>query len=496
MQLPIQLLNRRGRSLQDQLFDQIVELLVRGRLPAGARMPATRQLAHDLGVSRNTVVQTYERLAAEGFIEMRGPRGGFVTERAADLLVAQERQLPDHGAESIGREAVAPFGARLHATRSPYTGELRYDFWVGRPDARLFPVVAWRKLINDAMSELQSSDGSYGDPAGLLRLRTAIARHVGLARGISCSADDIIIINGSQEGINLVARLLVTAGQPVGMECPGYLGGANVLASFGARLIPVPVDEEGAQPGQLPPKCRLMYLTPAHQYPSGVALSAARRAEWLQWAQAHDGYLIEDDYDSDFYYDSVPPTAVKAMDESGRVIYLGTFSKCLAAGLRMGYMVVPPRLRRAAVTVKGLLTSGSPLLTQTALAGFLESEQFAHHLRRLRKVYAGRRDTVRATLLELFDSDTVRGGAAGMHLLWQLPAALPAAIDVERAARSVGVGIYSLESGNSWLGDPECRERSKRVVVLGYAALEEDEIRAGLSLLKQRLLVAAPVPSA
>lgn len=489
MQLPIQPLVRHGRSLQDQLFDRFLGFIADGRLKPGARMPATRQLALDLGVSRNTVVQTYERLAAEGFIEMHGSRGAFVTAHGAGLLAASG-QAPAAGAGADGGgapEAALRFAGTLHAMRSPHAGELDHDFWVGRPDARLFPALAWRKLINEALIELQDGDGSYGDPAGLAELRTAIAQHVGLSRGIVCGADDVLITNGSQEGINIVARLLVSPGDAVGMECPGYLGGANVLASFGARLVPVEIDADGACPGRLPPDCRLMYLTPAHQYPTGVALSPSRRADWLRWAQQQGGYLLEDDYDSDFYYDSVPPPAVKAQDPQGRVIYLGTFSKSLAAGLRIGYMVLPPRLRAAAITVKGLLTNGSPLLTQTTLAAFLRSGQYASHLRRLRVLYAARRDALHAALRTLFDCDRTSGGQAGMHVLWQLPPALPDAPEVEQAGRSVGVGVYSLGGGNSWLGDTACQQRSRRGVLLGYAALNEAEIHAGLGRLRQAL---------
>ena len=236
MQLPIQPLARHGPSLQDQLFDRFLGLLADGRLTSGARMPATRQLAQDLGISRNTVIQTYERLAAEGFIEMRGPRGAFVTAHGADLLVARVPAPDEIEAEptSAAGDTAMPWDDGRHVMRSPYAGELAYDFWVGRPDMRLFPALAWRRLINEALIEMQDSDGSYGDPAGLLRLRAAVARHIGQSRGIVCTADDVIITNGIQEGINIVARLLVAPGVPVGMECPGYLGGANVLASFGA----------------------------------------------------------------------------------------------------------------------------------------------------------------------------------------------------------------------------------------------------------------------
>ena len=492
MQLPIHLMHSGGRSLQEQLFDQFVAQLAEGLLRPGMRMPATRQLASDLGVSRNTVVLTYERLVAEGFIEMRPPLGAFVTTRGvpgAAVAPPAASNPPYDEAAAPPRAARVPtrFRGQMHALRSPCADGVEFDFWVGRPDPRLFPAQAWRKLVDTSLAQMQHGDGSYGEPAGLRSLRAAVAAHVGATRGIVCGAGDVIITNGIQEGLNIVARLLLAPGTGVGMESPGYAGAANVFAGFGARVLPLEVDAEGAVPDALPTDCAMVYLTPAHQYPSGVALSAPRRRAWLRWARGSGGFVVEDDYDSDFSFDATPLPAMKAEDRDDCVIYLGTFSKSLAAGLRLGYLIAPRVLHDAAVAIKGLMTNGSPWLLQASLAAFIDSGEFAHHLRRLRKHYAARRDALAAALARHFGGDAPRGSHAGMHLVWQAPAALPAAALIEALARAAGVGVYSLRSGNAWLDAGSPAERWARSLLFGYAALDEREIATAIARLAAAL---------
>lgn len=489
MQLPIHLQACPEESLQAQLFSQFVRQIADGRLKPGMRIPATRQLAADLGISRNTVVLAYERLMSEGYIEMRRPQGTFVIDQGDAAPAPREVMAlpPAAGASAESPRAPVQFKGRMHHLRSPNAGDVEFDFWVGRPDPRLFPARAWRMLVEQALLQIQHGDGSYGEPSGLRRLRHAVAQHVGAARGIVCGPDDVLITNGIQEGINLVARLLVSPGTAVGMESPGYLGAANVFASFGAQLLPCRVDAEGAVPGELCAGCRLMYLTPAHQYPSGVALSPQRRQAWLRWARDRGGYLVEDDYDSDFYYDGAPLPAMKAADGEGCVVHLGTFSKSLAPGLRVGYMIVPRQLRIAAITAKGLMTSGSPGLVQAALAQYLDSGEYAHHLRRLRKQYAARRDALRVSLARWLGTEAAEGIRAGMHVLWHAPLDLPPAHDIEHLARSHGVGVYGLESANVWLHDAQQHEHGQRSLLLGYAALDCDEIAAGIERLAAAL---------
>ncbi len=486
MQLPITLEANSGAGLQEQIFERVVALIRSGRLIAGMQMPATRQLADDLSVSRNTVLMAYERLMSEGFIEMRPPLGTFVSPLGVSAAMST---IQSAGASAAADERLTPprmptqFRSEMHAMHSPLADSLAYDFWVGRPDPRLFPAQTWRKLIEHAFDSMQHSEGGYGDAAGLESLRGAIADHVGASRGVACGPGDVIVTNGIQEGLNVVSRLLVTTGTWVGMENPGYLGAANVFTSYGAALAPVEVDEHGAVSGALPAECRLMYVTPAHQYPTGATMTPSRRESWLRWAEQCGGYLIEDDYDSDFYYDGAPMPALKSADASGSVIYLGTFSKSLAAGMRMGYMIVPSQLRSAAVAIKGLMTNGSPWLLQAALAEFLHGGEFAHHLRRLRKIYASRRDMLCSSLSHHFGPCGLLGTQAGMHVLWTTPDSMPAANQVEHAAAAVGVGAYGLESCNAWLHGDLVRARWRRGVLLGYAALSSDEIGVSVSKL-------------
>ncbi len=490
MQLPIRLRHGRQLSLQEQLFDEFVSQMTDGRLQPGMRVPSTRQLALDLGISRNTAVLAYERLLAEGLIEMRPPLGAFVSAHGLQGIAVAAPQAADDEIDApppAAPRAPLRFRGAMHALRSPYADDVEFDFWVGRPDARLFPAQAWRKLVDTSLAQMRHGDGSYGHPAGLRELRAAVAAHVGAARGIVCDADDVIVTNGIQEGINIVARLLLGPGDAVGVENPGYAGAANVFASHGADLLPVALDDEGAVPENLPAACSLVYLTPAHQYPSGVALSAARRRAWLRWARERSAFLVEDDYDSDFHFDSTPLPAMKAGDRADCVIYLGTFSKSLAAGLRLGYMIAPRALRDAAVTAKGLMTNGSPWLLQASLAAFLAGGDYAHHLRRLRKHYAARRDALAAALQHHFGRTSGGGTQTGMHVLWEAPASLPVAGEIERSARAAGIGVYGLRSANAWLHERTPAERWARSLLFGYAALEENEIAAGIDRLARAL---------
>lgn len=477
MQLPLRLDTQSGVPLQKQLFDQIVSLMFDGRLKAGMRMPSTRQLAQDLAVSRNTIVFAYERLLSEGFLEMRAPAGTFVTSRGLDALAPlapwSSGQDGDDGAS--GR-APPQFRGKLHSVQSPYEGKVDFDFWAGRPDPRLFPDHAWRRLIDQNLVAMHQGFGGYGHPAGLWELRRAVADHVGATRGIRCDPTEVIVTNGIQEGLNIIARLLVAPGTRVAFENPGYLGAANVFLSYGAHLVPLDVDDDGMNTDTLPARCRLLYLTPSHQYPTGVLLSPERRDTVLQWAHDSDAYVVEDDYDSDFHYDGAPLPALRSLDTHGCVIYLGTYSKSMAAGLRIGYMIVPAHLRAATTTVKGLLTNGSPWLVQASLAAFLHGGDYDHHLRRLRKTYADRRDALVSGLTQRFPGSAFGGLQSGMHLLWRLPPDCGDGFELERMLRRHGVGIYSVQSANAWVHGAAIAQRCSRALALGYAALDCSEI--------------------
>lgn len=481
MQLPLHLDAESGQNLKRQIFQQIRCLIEDGRLKPGVRLPASRTMASDLGVSRNTVVLAYEQLVAEGYLEMRPPLGTFVSSTLLPDCLDTPLPVPLTPGRNVVQQQCARlrFSGQPHIVVSPYEKPAKFDFWVGRPDSRLFPILDWIKNMRRRLRYLQDGNSGYGHPAGLWELRQAVAEYVGAARGIRADATDVLIVNGIQEGLSILSQLFVREGTGVVIENPCYRGAANVFASHGAKLLPVSVDDEGMRVNDMP-EAALAYLTPSHQYPTGATLSMVRRAQILDWAQRHQSYILEDDYDSDFYYDHAPFPALKSQDESGRVIYMGTFSKSLGAGLRVGYLILPPNIFEAAMTAKALLNNCSTWLIQALLADFLKSGAYQHHLRRIRTIYAGRRNALVTALNEHFDGSAITGAQSGMHLIWTAPVGVPAAFDVERRARDVGVGVYSFHTGNSHLHGGVAKARYARMVMLGYAALTEPEIREGI----------------
>lgn len=489
MQLPIQIDQGLGQNLQTQIYDQICSLIADGRLSPGVRMPASRALAIDLGVSRNTVVSAYHRLTEEGFLEMREPVGTFVARR-----VPTDSQRPAEQASEAPPETLSvPRGHRLqfrgeaHAVVNPFEPPVEFDFWVGRPDARLFPIRVWRSLLTGMLRSGTKTLCEYGDPRGLPALREAIANHIGAARGIAADPNQILITNGIQEGLTILARLLVAPGVDVAVENPCYRGASHVFASYGAKLHPGLVDKSGIDPASLPNSAALAYVTPSHQYPLGVPLSMARREELLEWSRSCGAYIAEDDYDSDFFYDESPMRAVKSMARHDQVVYLGTFSKSLGAGLRIGYMVLPRDLCAPAAQVKALMNNCQPWLEQAALAAFIAEGDYSHHLRRLRRAYADRRNCLTATIASHFPGWQVHGGSGGMHVAVQLPADGVRADVVEKIARASGVGVYSLANSNAQIFGAEMQDSLDRTLLLGYASLNETEICEAILRLRQAI---------
>lgn len=487
MQLPLQLAPAAGKSLQAQIAEQIRQLILERRLAPGTRMPATRELASDLRVSRNTVVGAYARLIAEGLIESREPTGTFVVEHvhAEGPSVVPLQCLGVGSVTGHPRLVHLRLRAESHQVTAPHAHELRYDFWVGRPDARLFPMRVWQTLLVRMLRGNAHRLCDYGDPQGLRELRTAIAAHVGATRGIATTPEHVVVTNGIQEGLNLIACLLIAPGVQVAVENPCYRGAANVFVNHGATLLPVAVDRNGLDPQCLPAAAALAYTTPSHQYPLGATLSLPRRQALLDWASACGGYIAEDDYDSDFFYDGTPLPALKSLDRNDQVIYLGTFSKSLGAGLRIGYMVLPADLVEAACHAKALLNNCQPWLEQAALAAFISEGGYAHHLRRLRQLYAARRNHLRAALTQFLPQWRVEGHDGGMHVVAQLPEDGPDARRMETLARQLGIGVYGIENGNALMLDVPEGDALHRAVLMGYAALDETEISDALLRLRQ-----------
>jgi GntR family transcriptional regulator/MocR family aminotransferase len=487
VQLSIILKDSEKSTLQTQIFDQIRTMILNGHLRGDDPLPTTRELSAQLGVSRNTAVLAYERLIAEGYIRTKPYVGTFVSPDLPDTAFlssssngAALKAEPAPVEESV---ALCPVrDLRTHRLADPDRRRLAADFWVGRPDARTFPLKAWSHHIKARLKTASSRLTSYSDPAGLLELRQAIAKHLAPARGVVCDPEQIIIVGGCQDGFNLIGRLLLTPGSPAVVESPCYQGAAFVLESLGAKLHPVPIDRDGLDVSRLPHvQGALAYVTPSHQYPVGVTMSLQRRIELLAWATQYDAYIIEDDYDSDFRFVGSPLTALKGLDRNERVIYLGTFSKCMGPGLRLGYVVAPRRLVESFRRMKMLMNNGQSWLEQAAMADFMASGEFGRHLRRIRQLYRERRDALLAALKKHFGECEIYGEQAGMHLVWKLPEGFPSAAEVEAKGLAAGVGVCSLATGSALRF--EANEEGDRLLMLGFVALSEKEIEDGIARL-------------
>ena len=409
---------RTGIPLHRQLYDGLRRAILEALLRSGQRLPATRVLATELGVSRLTVLTAYEQLRHEGYLEGRVGSGTFV--RAAP---------PDHALHAEPSPAhTTPTGARTRPTAPRDAGGLR-PFRVSLPALDAFPHATWARLVARHARALRPAHMAYGDPAGLGALREAIAAHLRTARAVRCEGAQVLIVSGSQAALRLCAAVLLARGDRAAVEEPGYPGAHNALAAGGATLTPVPVDGEGIDVTALDAlgdRVRAAYVTPSHQYPLGMSMSAARRLALLDWARRRGAWVLEDDYDSEYRYVSRPLGALQGMEpasDSGRVVYIGTFSKVLFPALRVGYVVVPPALWDAFVEARDALDIFQPTLYQLVLADFLDQGHFARHLRSMRALYMGRRDALLDGLARHCDGSLTVGNAdAGLHVTARLPA--------------------------------------------------------------------------
>lgn len=483
-QLPLTLRRRAAVPLQQQIVQQVHQLVQRGILAAGARLPSTRALAEQLDVSRNTVAIAYELLIGEGLIEVERYRGASVSRRLPAAFspgAARPREGASgaSGARPLVRPAIPALD--LHAGQA-----LAHDFRLGQVDDRLFPAQAFRRSVARQAGARAPSLARYGDPAGLESLRASVADHLRRARGIVCSPERVVIVAGCQEGLNLIARVLLKAGSEVVVENPCYRGAAAVFRSHGARLRFTPVDDEGLVVGALDgARPALAYVTPSHQFPLGCTLSLDRRLQLLDWAARTGAYVVEDDYDSDFRYEGSPLLALEALDARGSVIYLGTFSKSIGAGLRLGYAVFPESLAGAAVAAKSIMNNGHSAFDQAVVAELLSGGAFDQHLRRIRHQYLARRDALLRSIERHFGPCRVDGIEGGMHVAWHLPEHLPCAEPLCALARQHGVGLYGLSAapvategdlpGADWM------------VFLGYPCLEPERIARAIEVLAAAL---------
>ncbi len=468
------------------MVDQIREAIRCARIGPGTRLPSSRRLSEQLAISRNTVVRAYDLLLMEGIVESRPASGIYVAEQvprdAAHIHPASEFR------ESLPRTRMPMPLRHARALRAPQAAgnRLLYDFFPGRPSADLFPLKTWRRLLQNNLSHGGGAGlTQYGEPAGLPALRTAIANHLAAARGIVADPSRIVIVSGIQEGLALAARLYLARGALGVVEDPCYQGAALAFEAAGAEVASVAVDRDGLVPDDLPRRtASLLYTTPTHQYPTGATLSAERRTEVIAWARRYGCYIIEDDYDCDIRYQGshLPPLAALAPDCT---IYIGTFSKSLGAGLRLGYMVVPEHIAEAVCAEKSLLNNGNPWLEQATLADFMHSGSYASHLLRVRSHYRDNRDCLVAALRRNFGDVRVDGDAGGLHVLWHLPPGIPDAVTVEALAQRARVGVYSLASARVHF--QQRTALTGRAMILGYAALSPKQIEKGIARLSDAI---------
>ena len=459
-----------------------------GGLGPATRVPSTRALARDLGVSRNTVMLAYEQLAAEGYLVSRH-RGATSVAGVAPPRPAPPPARPPRGASRADlRIRAAPDRAarpRALAARPGPRAALRYDFRYGRPAVDEFPREIWRRLLAAHARRASSDALGYGSPAGHGPLRVALSEYLGRARGVVSDPDRIVVVNGTQQALDLIARVLLDPGDGAVVEEPHYPGATIPFEAVGARLLRVPVDGAGLDPARLPPAAehpRLAYVTPCHQFPSGVIMPVERRLALLQWASRVGAWVVEDDYVSEFRYEGRPLEALQSLDRDERAIYLGSFSKTLFPALRVGYLVLPRALVRPFLAAKWAADRFSAPLYQEALAELITSGQFERYLRRAGARNAGRRRALITALREPFGGRVeVAGENTGVHLVVWLNDVRSRDLDalIARAARA-GVGIYPVA--------PYYAAPPRRAGLLfGYAALTEGEIRAGVRRLAELL---------
>lgn len=437
-EFPLQLPSSGSRQRLAALHAQLHAAILDGRLQPGLRLPATRELAQALKISRNTVVAAYELLLSEGYVVARRGAGNYV----ADLLGrrGQRRASPPPPG---GDRRLTPYWRAARLPAPMQLGACTHDFRVGVPDNRQFPFELWRRLSARALRGLSKAPPLYGQATGRPALREAIARHVSFARAVACDPDDVVVTSGAQQAFDLLARVLVTPGRTVvAVEDPGYPPLRAAFAAAGARVVPVAVDAEGLVVEKIPAEARVVYVTPSHQFPLGVPMSPSRRAALLAFAAARQAVVVEDDYDGEFRYGGRPLDALQTLDRDGLVCYVGTFSKCLFPALRLGYVVAPPWLLPALAAAKAMTDWHCDLPAQDTLAAFITEGHLARHVRRMRKEYAERR----ATLLEALSCHGIEAwpSDAGLHLSARLPHRVRSATLVEQAAAQ-GIHLEGLD---------------------------------------------------
>lgn len=463
MDLHVSLVGRRGLSAQ--IYQQIRAQIDDGRLTSGQRLPSSRALAERLSVSRNTVSAAYDRLGADGALEARAGLGVFVCgPDEATPIADRPPPIAQPSAQPVWDEIITP--ADLSAT------EPAFDLRSGLPSLQHFPYTTWRAMVSRQLRPSAARTDMYAEPAGSSSLRSAIARHITVFRGVRATAPDTFVTNGFQQAIDLIARVLLAPGDLVAVEDPGYRPATMLFRSQRARVVGVPVDDDGIVVDRIPVDARLVYVTPSHQFPVGMSMSLGRRRQLLGWADRTGAVIVEDDYDSEFRYAGRPLEPLQSMDESWRVLYVGSFSKTMLPSLRLGFVIAPPSLLPALRTAKLVSDWQTAGPMQDALAQFIDEGRYATHLRRMRRIYQLRHQLI-SSIIDADFADVLDRvpSMAGLHIAAVVrPGIGVTDQDIVRRADRRGVG----------LGRPmsyfAVSEPPRSGLVVGYGAIEVEAI--------------------
>ena len=476
---PVIAVNRGGRTpLHNQIYDAYRAGILNGSLSPRQRVPSTRTLASELGISRIPVLEAYSQLLAEGYFETRTGAGTFIC-----------NTLPDQIAPVNKSTLLAPKGSRKASRRSQIEPWLERSPWIPKAGAFSvgqlafdhFPFQVWSRLLARHARKVNSGSLNYSDPMGYLPFRETIAAYLRTARGVRCDAEQIMIVSGSQQALDLCARVLLDPGDAVWVEEPGYRLMRLALNVAGCRLISVPVDEFGLEVAagiRLCRRARAAFVTPSHQFPLGATMSASRRLQLLDWAQHAGAWIVEDDYDSEYRYESMPIASLQGLDQNERVIYIGTFSKTLFPSSRVGYVVIPPDLIGRFRAMRAASDLCAPHLYQAVLADFMEQGHYARHIRKTRLIYAERRQALVDALTRTFGENIqILGAEAGMYLTITSP---PGFLDVEIAYRAAEEKL--------WLWPLSLTYAAKNVrqgFILGFSSARTPELRKAVNHLER-----------
>ena len=475
--VPLIAVHRKGeKPLHRQIYDAFRAMILERRLQPGQQIPSTRALADQLGISRIPVLDAYSQLLAEGYIESRSGAGTFVKSSLSDQFLSARPVTLASAVNDPGSDAISQAAKLLPVERTPWfpssgafsVGQIAYDH---------FPFRVWSDLVTHHARKVRASSMNYADPMGSEDFREVIAAYLRTARAVRCETSQIMVVNGSQHALDLSARVLLDSQTPAWIEEPGYELMRHSLTLSGCRLVPVPVDGEGLDVTagiNLCRNARAAFVTPSHQYPLGATMSAARRLQLLEWAHTSNAWIVEDDYDSEYRYESMPVASMQGLDPGSRVIYIGTFSKTLFPSLRLGYIVIPPALVDRFLAVRRANDLFPSNLYQAALADFISGGHFTRHVRKTRQLYAERRTALAHALRTEFGGEIERsemeilGAEAGMHLVVTLP---PGLSDRKISARAAQEGLWLWPLSSAYVG-PNIRQG----FILGFGGTKGDDM--------------------